>query len=91
MIYIKTRTGWWYTGVDDEGQMLIRWNAYALVYWDSEKKDFMFPGVNGHARSRGMGQIPVEIKLKMWTMGKNFPVFNVNDYLKKMQIKRIQF
>jgi len=80
MIYIKTQSGWFYTGFNSFGPMPIHWSAYAQAFWDSELNDFTFPP-SGHLRSRGMQPLTVKTKLQMWTMGEDFPLFNENKHL----------
>jgi len=82
MIYIKTNQGWFYTGKSDIGQLKISWGRYAITFWDSEIKDFMFPGHNGYYKSRGMTPIDPRTKLQMWTLGDEFPLFDENEYLR---------
>lgn len=91
MIYIKTKDGWYSTGVSDEGQMKIAWNRYALGYWDSRIKDFMFPGPGGYYRSRGQKPIDSLTMLQMWTVGDEFRLFDEEKHLKKYKLKKAQF
>ncbi len=85
MIYIKTKFGWYYTGENDIHQCKIHWNAFAQAYWDSEMKDFVWPMTTSCYRTMGLPPIDPKTKLQMWTMGKDFPLFDEGVYLAKMQ------
>jgi len=80
MIYIKTKNGWYSTGAETEGEMIIQWNYYALAYWDSNKNNFVWPGPDGYYRSRGMTPIDESTKFQMWALGKDFPKFNERNH-----------